>query len=467
MRVVWHRADLRLADHPAIQVASRQGPWMGLVVLDPNNLRTTPRRRAWFLENVRALREAYRKRGGGLWVCEGFPWEQVPAVVQKVKATAVYALASYTPYGRYRDARVRAALTVPLHLLPACHLIPPDLPRAYKVFTPFSRNFPGVQQPIPAPETLPQAPEEGSIPEETADVPLPPAGEEAALALLWEFIAEKLARYALDRDRLDGEGGSRLSPYFTVGVLSTRQAAWYSLSCEGEGPRKWLSELLWRDFSYHLLYHFPQMINEPLDPRFARLPWAEDAELFAAWHQGKTGVPLVDAAMRELWARGFISNRARMAVAQFAVKYLLLPWKKAERAFKDLLLDGTPRKTFRVGSGRAAWVLTQLRTSAFLTWLSRENGSTPRVPGCENTPLSTPRTRLRTPLWTLPRRDGGTCLWPKDWCGARVPKTGAPSSVHRPGIPQQLRGCEVNKCTGVRLKKRLFFQITLLVAQRP
>lgn len=344
MNVVWHRADLRLADHPAIEEASHHGPWVGLVVLDPNNLKTSPRRRGWFLENVRALREAYHERGGSLWVCEGYPWEQVPAIAKKLKARAVYALASYTPYGRYRDARVRDALAVPLHLLPACHLIPPDLPRAYKVFTPFSRNFAGVKKPSPAPEKLPQGPEEGSIPEVVADVPLPPAGEEAALSSLSNFISQKISRYAADRDRLDGKGGSRLSPYFTAGVLSPRQAAWHALSCEGEGPQKWIYELLWRDFSYHLLYHFPHLISEPLNPRFARLPCVDDEDVFSAWHRGRTGVPLVDAAMRELWATGFISNRARMAVAQFAVKYLLLPWKKAENAFKELLLDGdTPQ----------------------------------------------------------------------------------------------------------------------------
>ncbi len=344
MNLVWHRSDLRLADHPAVAEASKGGAWVGLVVLDPNNLKTTPRRRAWFLENVRRLREAYRARGGGLWVCQGYPWEQVPAVVRTLKAHAVYALASYTPYGRHRDMRVREALAVPLYLLPAPHLIPPDLPRAYRVFTPFSRQFAGLHAPLPAPESLPPAAEEGELPEESSDVLLPPAGEEAAQAALKQFVAQKLHRYHVDRDRLDGEGGSRLSPYFTVGALSPRQAAWEVTRFQGEGAKKWIAELLWRDFSFHLLFHFPEMREMPLDPRFARLPWVEDEDLFTAWYQGKTGVPVVDAAMRELWATGFVSNRARMLVAQFAVKYLLLPWKKAEAAFKDLLLDGdTPQ----------------------------------------------------------------------------------------------------------------------------
>jgi deoxyribodipyrimidine photo-lyase len=340
MNLVWHRGDLRLKDHPALLQALSQGPLVGLVVLDPNNLRTSPRRRAWFLESVRALRAAYRERGGALWVVEGLPWERVPEVARRLKAKAVYALKSYTPYGRYRDARTEAALGVPLHLLPAPHLIPPDLPRAYRVYTPFSRNFQGLDPPLPAPEALPQAPEEGEIPQEDPGLPLPQPGEEAAWARLQAFLDTRLPRYPLERDRLDGEGGSRLSPYFALGVLSPREAAWEALRRGGEGARKWVAELLWRDFSYHLLYHFPEMAQRALDARFEALPWAEDEELFQAWYLGKTGVPLVDAAMRELQATGFLSNRARMAVAQFAVKYLLLPWQKAEEAFRHLLLDG-------------------------------------------------------------------------------------------------------------------------------
>lgn len=126
--LVWHRGDLRLHDHPALLEALARGPVVGLVVLDPNNLKTTPRRRAWFLENVRALREAYRARGGALWVLEGLPWEKVPEAARRLKAKAVYALTSHTPYGRYRDGRVREALPVPLHLLPAPHLLPPTSP---------------------------------------------------------------------------------------------------------------------------------------------------------------------------------------------------------------------------------------------------------------------------------------------------------------------------------------------------
>jgi len=339
MIVVWHRADLRLHDHPALWQALRDDTAVvGVVVLDPNNLQTTPRRRAWFVENVRALRAEYHKRGGALWVLQGYPWEKLPEAVQRLRAKAVYAIKSFTPYGRYRDEQV--GRLIPLRLFDGNHLLAPDLERAYRVYTPFRRNFSTVDPPLPAPERLPSAEEEGEIPVERADVALPEPGEEAALAKLEQFVQTKLAQYAATRDRLDGEGGSRLSPYFTLGVLSPRWAAWKALQQGAAQAERWVAELLWRDFSYHLLFHFPEMLQQALDRRFQALPWVEDEELFQAWYMGRTGVPLVDAAMRQLHATGFLSNRARMCVTQFAVKYLLLPWSKAEEAFRHLLLDG-------------------------------------------------------------------------------------------------------------------------------
>jgi deoxyribodipyrimidine photo-lyase len=413
MNLVWHRGDLRLKDHPALLQALSQGPLVGLVVLDPNNLRTSPRRRAWFLENVRALRAAYRERGGALWVVAGLPWERVPEVARRLKAKAVYALKSYTPYGRYRDARTEAALGVPLHLLPAPHLIPPDLPRAYRVYTPFSRNFQGLDPPLPAPEALPKALEEGEVPKEEPGLPLPEPGERAAQARLHAFLEAKLPRYPLERDRLDGEGGSRLSPYFALGVLSPREAAWEALRRGDEGARKWVAELLWRDFSYHLLYHFPEMAQRALDARFEALPWTEDEELFQAWYLGKTGVPLVDAAMRELQATGFLSNRARMAVAQFAVKYLLLPWQRAEEAFRHLLLDGDRAVNLQgwqwaggLGVDAAPYfrvfnlVEQGRRHDPDGAWLRR---FAPEYPSYEP----------KTPWWTWRRPEGATWPWPK------------------------------------------------------
>ncbi len=353
VNLVWHRADLRLHDHLALDAALRTGPTLGLVVFDPNILQnTTPRRRAWFYQNVAALREGYTRRGGTLLVRTGLPWEVLPQVVNQLGIQKVFAVHNSTPYARYRDAQVAKALQGRMGWFDGQYIhepgaiVKPD-GEAYTVFTPFSRRWWAAGEPTPLdapahflPLDLPPGYEVGSIPEEASDVPLPPVGEEAALKALELFLRDKLPSYHLTRDGLAGEGVSRLSYYFTLGVLSPRLAAQRALQVGGEGARKWVNELCWRDFSGDLLHHRPQMMSQAFDPRWDDLPWNDDTELLEAWLLGQTGIPVVDACMRELRATGFLSNRGRMVVAQFAVKLALLPWQKCERAFRNLLLDG-------------------------------------------------------------------------------------------------------------------------------
>lgn len=353
MNLVWHRADLRTHDHPALQAALASGPTVGLVVLDPNILGgTSARRRAWFYANTQALRESYRRRGGTLLVRAGLPWEVLPRVVAELGVQQVFATRNSTPYAKYRDQQVQVALPGRIawfaghYIQEPGSILKPD-GGAYRVFTPFSRRWWVAQEP-----TLPASPEHfpsssppanydlGQTPHETSDVPLPPAGEEAALRALEVFLRDKLPHYHRARDGLAGNGVSRLGYYFNLGVLSPRLAAQRAMRVGGEGARKWVTELCWRDFSGDLLHHNPAMMQSAFDPRWDRLPWLDDEELFAAWLEGQTGIPLVDGCIRELRATGFLSNRGRMVVAQFAVKLALLPWQKCERAFRDLLLDG-------------------------------------------------------------------------------------------------------------------------------
>jgi len=332
------------------------GNSVGVVVLDPQILEaTSPRRRALFAAGVRALRGAYEARGGVLLVREGVPSTILSDLARSLGATSAHALRSYTPYGRARDEKCAEVLRdagVSTVWHPGLYVHEPGtLRRAdgghFSVYSPYSRRWfeEGLPTPLPSPDRLdpPDAAREidlGEIPDWTSDVPLPELSEERALARLEEWVEGGLSEYASDRNRLDGRGVSRLSIELTLGVLSSRQAAWSALDQTGEGSRKWLQELAWRDFLADVLLHRPDLLQEPFDPRWSTFPWEEDEEVFVAWREGRTGIPVVDAAMRELRETGWISNRARMVTAQFLTKHLRIHWRRGERLFHEWLLDG-------------------------------------------------------------------------------------------------------------------------------
>lgn len=351
MRLVWHRSDLRVHDHPALQQALAHGPVIGLTILDPAILDVaSSRRKAWFFVNLTALRDAYQRRGGVLLVRSGPPQDWVPRLAHELHAEAIHALASYTPYGRARDREVAASTPIPIHWHEGCYIHEPgtihrDDGIGYSVYTPYFKRWSaaGLPTALASPSRLTpanRALELGEIPRIEADVTLPPAGEEAAREALEEFINRRLAQYATARDRLDGSGSSGLSIYINLGVLSPRLAALRAAAGGAAGAAKFIAELAWRDFMADLLWQRPDLITEPFDSRWQQMVWTDDQALFEAWLVGETGFPVIDAAMRELNATGRMSNRARMLVAQFAGKLLLLPWTRCEREFKNLLLDG-------------------------------------------------------------------------------------------------------------------------------
>ena len=353
MNLVWHRADLRTHDHPALDAAVKSASTVGLVVFDPNILEaTTPRRRAWFYQNTAALRESYAKRGGTLLVRTGSPWEVLPKLVADLGVRKVFAIQNSTPYAKHRDAKVEAALEGRIGWFFGQYIQEPgeiEKPGGgpYTVFTPYSKRWwaaeptvlLGSPQQFP-PIGLPTGFDLGEIPSASPGIELPPVGEEAALGALELFLRDKLSSYHQTRDGLAANGVSKLSFYFTIGVLSPRLAAQRAMQIGGEGARKWVNELCWRDFSGDLLFHRPDMLTSSFDRRWNGLPWNDDSEVFEAWLNGQTGVPVIDGCMRELQTTGFMSNRGRMCVAQYAVKLALLPWQKCERAMRNLLLDG-------------------------------------------------------------------------------------------------------------------------------
>jgi deoxyribodipyrimidine photo-lyase len=356
MRLVWHRSDLRVHDHPALQHALAQGPVIGLTILDPTILDVaSARRKAWFVANLTALRDAYQRRGGVLLVRTGAPQDWIPRLAHELHVEAIHALASYTPYGRKRDRLVAASTPIPIHWHEGTYIHEPgtiqrDDGIGYSVYTPYFKRWSAAGLPaamaspsrltleVSTPEV--SALELGEIPQFESDVTLPSAGEEAARDALEEFMNHRLAQYATDRDRLDGSGSSGLSIYLNLGVLSPRLAALRAAASGAAGAAKFIAELAWRDFMADLLWQRPELLTEPFDSRWQRMVWTDDQALFEAWLLGRTGFPVIDAAMRELNATGRISNRARMLVAQFASKLLLLPWTRCEREFKNLLLDG-------------------------------------------------------------------------------------------------------------------------------
>ncbi|HVG87359.1 MAG TPA: deoxyribodipyrimidine photo-lyase, partial [Gaiellales bacterium] len=222
----------------------------------------------------------------------------------------------------------------------------------YRVFTPFWRACLAAPEP-PAPErapalTLPDAWPDGL---KIAELGLEPEvdwagglqaewqpGEHGAGRRLDAFLGGPVGRYGDGRDRPDREGTSRLSPHLHLGEIGPRQV-WHELRGRGINADRFLAELGWREFAHHLLYHFPETPLRPLRQEFERLPWREDPAGLAAWQRGRTGYPLVDAGMRQLWETGWMHNRVRMVAASFLAKDLLIPWQDGARWFWDTLVD--------------------------------------------------------------------------------------------------------------------------------
>jgi deoxyribodipyrimidine photo-lyase len=349
-RIVWHRGDLRTHDHPALHGAVHAGPTIGLVILDNRILcATSARRRAWFYANVKALRASYRARGGTLYVRAGDPADVLPAFISEIDNGArVHALRSCSPYGRARDAHADTITRIQWHdglYVHAPGSITTKAGGPYTVYSPYRNAWRSQPfgEPLESPEriTSPEINADiGDVPDESCDIALPPAGEDCALTSLRSFLERGVQHYADARDLLDGSGSSRLSPFITIGVLSPRVIADAAMHRNGAGAAKWIDELIWRDFLADVLYHRPELVSEPFHPRWSAFEWNDSESHFDAWHNGTTGIPAVDAAMRELNATGWISNRARMIAAQFLTKHLRIHWTKGAAAFHALLLDG-------------------------------------------------------------------------------------------------------------------------------
>ena len=353
----WIRRDLRVNDNPALKAAVQNADFViPVFIRDARLMRLNAPNRIAFLEaGLRDIDARIQELGGKLIIRNGNPDQVLDRLIQETGAEVIYAEEDYSPYARKRDDLVASRL--PLRFMVGLTV---HNPRAvvkmdgspYTVFTPFSKAWkalpsPGIEQS-----------EEGfriNTPSDIPSEPLPqaleskyfPAGEAEARRRLDWFLEHKVAQYQDGRNFLNEEGTSSLSPYFRFGMLSAKTAvravrAKIQALPAGmqKGAETWLNELIWREFYQSILYHFPQVRDEAFNPAYHNIAWRDAPADLAAWKNGLTGYPIVDASMRQLLEMGWMHNRGRMIVASFLVKDLLVNWQEGERWFMRHLIDG-------------------------------------------------------------------------------------------------------------------------------
>ncbi len=362
----WARRDLRLHDNFALGAALAHGDTViPVFVLDPALLRANAaagKRLAFLFGGLRALDADLRARGSRLIVRTGSPGDELAALREETGAGAIYAEADPWPYARERDAAV--ARHLPLAMTEGITVRPYDaISKAaggpYTVFTPYSRAWKSLPLPVatdlrPPPDRLAAPPQLGSapIPDGHVAAPFPPGEAEALrrLAVFAEGRNAPIAAYGDARNRVDLQGTSELSPYLRFGMVSALRASVAALSAAGDthdaGARQsagtWLNELIWREFYQSVLHHFPAVLAQEFQAGLRGIAWRNDRGEFAAWCEGRTGYPIVDAAVRQLTQSGWMHNRARMITASFLVKDLLIDWRWGEAFFMEHLVDGDP-----------------------------------------------------------------------------------------------------------------------------
>ncbi len=368
----WFRRDLRLNDNTALAAAFATGkPVLPVFILDSTILEG-PRYGGlpivFMLRILKGLDARLQEHGSRLLIRHGKPTEILPQLVTEFAAQAVYFNQDYTPYARRRDAQIHEALTIEVYDFEDVALVAPGLVLKadgdpYTVYTPFMKKwkeFPKPDQwtdsggrffPVSAEQT-------GTLPVSAWHDIWPEPTEAVAQEQLAQFTAQAIFRYGRSRNNLTinpfANGASLdtscLSPYLRFGVLSPRQAYWAARSAHRQAPgaeaeksvETWVNELIWREFYMHIMYHFPHVMKRNFREKYDALQWRNAPDELEAWKNGQTGVPVIDAAMRQLKAIGWMPNRARMLVASFLTKHLLIDWHEGERHFMRWLIDGDP-----------------------------------------------------------------------------------------------------------------------------
>ncbi|MEV7630798.1 deoxyribodipyrimidine photo-lyase [Microbacterium sp. NPDC089318] len=364
--IVWFRDDLRLADNPALRAAIDRGePVIAVYILDDGSSGSRMpggAARWWLHHSLDSLRERVIERGGAFVLRRGSTARVIAELVDETEAGAVFWNRRYGGPEREIDTRIKTALReggIEVRSFAASLLFEPWSVHTgggthFSVFTPFWRAclaLPAPRSPLPEPREL-HSPRTAPASDDLVDWQLLPTGpdwagglretwepgEPAARARLREFLTEDLVHYDRARDEPSAGATSLLSPRLRWGELSPF-TVWHEASAH-ESAGRFLSEIGWREFAWHTLFHFPLLATSNLRPEFDAFPWPRlKPTRLQAWQRGETGVPLVDAGMRELWRTGFMHNRVRMVTASFLVKNLLIDWRRGEEWFWDTLVD--------------------------------------------------------------------------------------------------------------------------------
>lgn len=374
----WFRTDLRLCDQPALTAAMAEPDALGLFIISPTQWAEhsdSPHKVDFWLRALRALSISLAQLNVPLKILTVPVWRNVPQTLlsfcQQHAVTQVHCNREFGVNERRRDRASYALLAEHGISLVGHHgntlLIPGSVKTGsenyYRVFTPFSkacreklRGSPYHPLPIPQPQAKISRLESDPIPDRLPGWSSPtqaivsgwPASEQVALDRLVHFAQERMTHYKRDRDFPAIPGTSTLSPYLAAGLISAAQC-WQQalrlnhgeLGTGQEGITTWMNELLWREFYQHLLHGYPSLsMHQPMRPETHAVQWRKSPADFEAWCQAKTGVPIIDAAMRQLVQTGWMHNRLRMVVAMYLTKNLLIDWRQGERFFMQHLIDG-------------------------------------------------------------------------------------------------------------------------------